>query len=398
MPSAPRGVDGGERLLTGYSGRVSTVLAVGWTATLLGRQALSPLLPAIVADLGLSPAQAGFALTLMMGLYAAVQYPSGRVSDQLSRTTVLAAGVGVMVVGFGLLTTATGYGALLLGVSLVGIGAGCYFSPARAFVSDLFVERRGQAFGVHTAAGMVGGVLAATSAATVLAVATWRAAFLPSIALLVGVLVVLHRWSREPYVLDAVTLGVRATVGRLFASTRIRRLVVGYTLFAVTLQAFVGFLPTLLQVEKGFSPTLASGGFALVYVVGVVTGPLAGRLSDRFQRARVVVGALALGVVGLVVLLVGGSVPVVGLGIVLTAVGLWAYVPTVQAYLMDLLANDSLGGDFGLLKTVYTGLGSLGPTYVGVVAERASYTAAFAGLVGCLFASTVVVFVATRGD
>jgi MFS family permease len=377
---------------------MSTALAFGWLATLLGRQAVSPLLPTIVDDLAILPSRAGFALTVMMGLYAVVQFPGGRISDQLSRTTVLAAGIGVMVAGFGLLSNTATYGGFLAGVALVGVGGGLFFSPARALLSDLFVERRGQVFGLHTAAGMVGGVLAATSAAAVLAVASWRAAFVPSIALLVVVLALLHRWSREPYVVARVSIGARATVRRLFSSRRIRWLVFAYTLFGFTLQAFVGFLPTLLQVEKGASPTLASAGFALIYATGIVASPAAGRLSDRLPRASVVVGALALGGAGLVVLVVAPSLPVAALGVGLTSFGLWAYVPTVQAYLMDLLSNESLGGDFGLLKAVYTGLGSLGPTYVGLVAERASYTAAFVGLVACLFTSALVVFVATRTD
>jgi len=52
---------------------------------------------------------------------------------------------------------------------------------------------------------------------------------------------------------------------------------------------------------------------------------------------------------------------------------------------MDLFPDDSLGGDFGASKTVYTGIGSLGPTYVGVAAAHFSYTAAFAGLTVMLF-------------
>ncbi|MFB6153551.1 MAG: MFS transporter [Halodesulfurarchaeum sp.] len=167
-------------------------------------------------------------------------------------------------------------------------------------------------------------------------------------------------------------------------------------LFGFTLQAYIGFLPTLLQFDKGFSPTLASAGFALIYVVGIVAGPVAGRLSDWLPRAPVFIGALALGGVGLIVLLLGSSTLVVAVGIALTAVGVWAYIPTIQAYLMDILSNDSLGGDFGLLKTIYTGLGSLGPTYVGLMAERASYTVAFSGLVICLFASAIVLLAATR--
>jgi MFS family permease len=353
-------------------------------------------LPAIIEGLHISPSRAGFALTLMMGLYAVSQYPGGRLSDDLSRTTVLVVGIGAMIVGFSILIVAGGYPGFLVGVAFVGMGAGSFFSPARAFLSDLYVERRGQVFGLHTAAGMIGGVLAATSAAMVIALETWRAAFVVPTILLVCVLVLLHHWSHEPYVISRVSLELRGTVRRLFTSKRVQWLVLGYALFGFTLQAFIGFLPTLLQAEKGFSPGLASGGFALIYVVGIAVGPAAGRLSDRVPRGQVAVGSLIFAGSGLIVLLSTSSLLGIYGAIAATSVGIWAYVPTIQAYMMDMFSKESLGGDFGLLKAVYTGLGSLGPTYVGMVAERSNYIVAFSGLVLCLFAAAAVIWFATR--
>lgn len=68
-----------------------------------------------------------------------------------------------------------------------------------------------------------------------------------------------------------------------------------------------------------------------------------------------------------------------------------AYPPVMQAFLMDAFPDGSMGGDLGATRTVYIGLGSLGPTYVGFVAGRASYVTAFSGLLACLVVSAVVV-------
>lgn len=388
--------EGQERLLTGYSGRISILLALGWMSTLLGRQAVSPLLPTILESLDITPSRAGFALTLMMGLYAVLQYPGGRLSDQLSRTIMLIASLVAMMAGFSLLVITVSYPGFLLGVAMVGAGAGLFFSPSRALISDLFVERRGEVLGLQTAAGMIGGLLAAGTAAGALVLPSWRLAFVPPIVFLALVLLLLYRWSRESYTVSKVNLGVFTTGIRLLGSRRIRLLILGYAFFGFTLQGFIGFLPTLLQLEKGFSPGLASGGFALIYLVGIVSGPTAGNLSDRWPRRHIITLSLALEVLGLIVLLVAASPEFVAVGIAMAAFGIWGYVPTIQAYLMDLLPADSLGGDFGWLKTIYTGLGSLGPTYVGFVAEHANYSTAFGGLIVCLSASAIVLFVATR--
>jgi hypothetical protein len=51
----------------------------------------------------------------------------------------------------------------------------------------------------------------------------------------------------------------------------------------------------------------------------------------------------------------------------------------MQSYLLGELADDSAGGDFGALKSLYTALGSTGSTYVGIVAGAASYEGAYWG-------------------
>ena len=50
-----------------------------------------------------------------------------------------------------------------------------------------------------------------------------------------------------------------------------------------------------------------------------------------------------------------------------------------------------MAGDLGGMRSLYIGLGSLGPTAVGFVAGRANYTIAFAGLAGCLLAAVTLI-------
>lgn len=380
-----------ERLFTGYSGQLALTLSGGWLITLLGRQALPPLLPTLIDGLAISPSQAGFALTLMWGLYAALMYPGGRLSDHLSRKTILVSGVLVLLLGFFLLIGTVSYYSLLLSVGLIGIGAGLYFISTRALLSDLFVSRRGQAFGLQASAGSIGSALGAAAAVGALAVATWRATFLPVVIVLAVVLYVVHRGIREPYVVARVSLGLRDTGSRLFKANEMRWLLLAYVLFSISLQAVNGFLPTFLQAEKGFSAAWASAGFALIYVVGMVSGPVAGGLGDRLSRTYISAGGLLLGTGGLALMVFFPSPVVVVSGIAVYAAGLRAFPPVIQAYLMDIFPDDSMGGDLGALKSIYTGIGSLGPTYVGFVAQEWSYTVAFAGFIPFLALSAAII-------
>lgn len=396
--AGPRTADGEatgdeERLLRGPTGRLLLTASVGWAAIQAGRLVLSPMLPAVMADLRISAFEAGVAFTVMWGLYAVGQYPSGRLSDRLSRPTLLVPGLALLSVGFGALAVAPTYAFYLLGAAVVGAGAGLYPTAARALVSDLYVRRRGQAFGLHTASGDIGGAIAAGLAVATLAVASWRAAFVPVIVVLAAVLVALHAWRRQAYDVRRVDLAVRETAGRLFGNRRFAVLLAAYVLFAFTYQGTVGFLPSFLQDAKDFSTGLAGGGFAALFVVGALVKPLSGAASDRFaSKATVGVAALVVGAAALAATVAVEAPALVAASVVVFAAGLMAFPPAMQAHLMDAFPDASMGGDLGAARTVYIGLGSLGPTYVGFVAERAGYVPAFAGLVACLLVAAALVF------
>jgi len=141
-----------------------------------------------------------------------------------------------------------------------------------------------------------------------------------------------------------------------------------------------GVSPLVSAYTKGFFPTFASGGFALVFLVGMVVMPVSGVLSDRFRRLRVAIVALVIELCGLSGLLLARSVPGILGRIAVFAAGLMAYPPVMQAYLMDWYSSETMGGDFGAFKTVYSGARGFGPVVVEFVASIASYGIAFTGL------------------
>ncbi|WP_435155627.1 MFS transporter [Haladaptatus sp. DFWS20] len=392
-----------ERLVTGYSGKLLLAVSLGWAIIQTGRLVLSPMLPTVMNSLHITEFQAGLAFTLLWGLYALGQYPSGRLSDNLSRKTLLATGLSLLIVGFGVLASAPTYSVFLLGAAVVGIGAGLYPTPARALVSDLFVTRRGQAFGLHGASGDGGGAVAAGLAVVVLATATWRFAFLPVVLLLVVVFILLHRWNREEYTApqfdvgtsQAALLDVQKTATR-FANRRTAALLVAYSLYAFVWQSVTGFLPTFLQNAKDFSPELAGGGFAVLFVVGALVKPFSGSLGDRISRPVVAAGSLVVATLALAGVIVTSSTLAVTGSVVVFSAGLMAFPPAMQAHLMDVFPDGSMGGDLGATRTIYVGLGSLGTTYVGFVAERAGYAVAFSGLLICLLVSASIVLLLAR--
>ena len=109
------------------------------------------------------------------------------------------------------------------------------------------------------------------------------------------------------------------------------------------------------------------------------------------QRRQLLWRLGVLGTVGLAGMLVFENELLIFIAIGLFAVGLMAYPPVMQAFLMDLFRNESMGADLGAIRTIYIAFGSLGPTYVGYVADVKTYSLAFTGLVLCLIASAALV-------
>ncbi|QLD91218.1 MFS transporter [Natronomonas salina] len=360
------------------------VTALAWAALQLARFAVPPLLPEIRTDLSLTLAQAGVALTVLQGVYAVFQYPSGRLSDSWSRATLLVPSLVVLAGACVVVGTARSYWWFVAGVGVFGLGKGLYAIPSRALLSDLFVEHRGRALGVFSAGTDLGGMLASGAAVAAIALATWRAVFLPVAVVLAALAALFVLWNREPYVVEAADLAVLSTARRLLATPRQRWSIVSFVLFYFMVNGVLNFLPEFLRETKAFSPTLASAAYAMLFGFGIAIKPVSGAVSDRFPRHSVAVAGMILAAAALGVLVVAESLVGIGVAIVLFAVGYKAQFPVIDAILLDAAPDANAGGDLGAARALFQGVGSLGPAFVGFTAGALDFTVAFAALAGVL--------------
>lgn len=377
---------------TRYRTRLLVVLSLGWAALQAARFVVPPLLPRIQADLGLSAAVVGLALTGFGLVYAVVQFPAGSYSDRLGRATVLVPGLALLVASVVVLGLAVHPLLFLAGLVLFGVGKGLYASPSRAQLGDLYADRRARALGIYSAGTDVGGLVAAGLATVVLATTTWRAAFAPIAVVLALVALLYVSWTREAVSWRRPPLALKATVARVWATREQRFVIAGFTLFFFVVGGVTNFYPTLLVETKGFAEPAAGGTFALIFLVGLATKPGAGALADRFPRVPVAIGGLLLGAAGIVLLVFAeGSLGILS-GTVLTAAGYKTQFPIADSVVMDVAPAESVGGDLGAARAVYLIGAALGPGYVGIVAQVAGYETAFLGLAACLVGAAALLW------
>lgn len=382
-----------ERLLTGYSGRIVILLLIATAAAFVGRNIFGPLLPAIIEDLGITSSEAGVALTIMWAAIAITQYPGGRMADQLSYKTILVSALALLTVGFGLLTVTSTYLGFVLSLIVMGLGAGAFTPSVYAQLAALFEERRGQAFGLYTSSIDIGSALSGAVAIGALALATWRVSFVPVAVAIVIVIVALHLVHRGEYVFDVfdVRLEFRETGSSLLGNPAVRWALLSYVLLSFIFQGVLGFLPAYLQFAKGLTSTLANNAFIGFFILGAGVRVVSGHLGDKLQYLTVAAGAAIVGATGLLIMYFADSLIVLALGTVLLAAGLTGFPPVMNAFLMDRFEDTSMGGDFGAARTIMILLGSIGPAYIGFLADEISYTVSFIALVPFFIACALIV-------
>jgi predicted MFS family arabinose efflux permease len=367
------------RLRRGH-GWTLLVVATGWLLVQGFRVALPAVLPQIKAEFAVGNATAGFALTVLWFAYAGMQFPSGIVADRLGERRLLVGGIALATGCLGLFYAAPVFAVFLVACGAFGVAAGLFGTPRDMLLSRTFPETVNTAYTVTFAAGSLGAAALPFVVTTLASRFGWRAAVLGLLPLFAVAL--LGLWRVVP-ARDRATAGdglsARETVVRTARALSNRTVLLasaGMVLFIFTYQSILSFLPTYLVEVKGLDQGFAAALFGLLFVFAAVVQPLAGTLADRHGERPTIVVLVVLSTVTLVALpftdggiALAALVPTLGIRI---AIG-----PLTSAYVVRELPEAVQGSGWGLLRTVFFGVGSTGSTVVGLFADAGLFDAAF---------------------
>lgn len=312
---------------TRYAWYVVAVLTLANVSGFVDRQILSLLVPPIKRDLGLSDTQVSYLLGLSFSVfYTLLGLPIARLADVSSRRRIMAVGTALWSVMTMLCGVAGSFGRLLLTRIGVGVGEATLDAPSVSLLADYFPpERLATAVSVYSLgiflgsglAYVIGGAIVGVVAAKgtwhwpiVGAIRPWQSVFIVVGApgLLVSLLMLTVREpARHGAAGRAVPVReVAAYVGRhrrTFAPFTL-----GFALSATVNYGIAAWLATFLIRTYGWSATRA--GFvqgALTMTIGVAATIVGGRLADRFAARGHADGALRVGIIGSVGMLVAAS-------------------------------------------------------------------------------------------
>jgi FSR family fosmidomycin resistance protein-like MFS transporter len=325
---------------------------------------ITPILPVLIQQFGLSLALAGFLVTAREFSGSLVQPFYGFLGDRLGRRWLLGLGPLITVATVGLIGLTPNYAILVLIMLLIGVGSAAFHPQGAALAGEASGDRRGLGMGVFAAGGTLGVALAPL--AIVPLVSRWglRATVLAAIpGLLVGLFLLVseHRLRLGTVVKHRSLRLDFGGHGRAMALLVV--IAVSRTTVVVSL---ISFLPVLMQ-ERGFTLVGAGAVLSLFLVSSVLASVVGGYLGDLTEPKRVI-GLTAIMAIPFLqgALRVNGSLMVAALclgGVLLEA------SRSLNTAMAQSLAPENAGIASSFTMGLAFGVGGMGVTLIGRLAD-----------------------------
>ncbi len=340
------------------------------------------LLPFWAEAFGLSLAQVGALKLVISGALSSIQVPAGLLAERVGERPVLVAGTLLAAAGFIGLGFSGGLAALVIGLLLIGFGAGTQHPLVSAVVSKAHPGHgRRAALGTYNFCGDLGKVAVPASVAAVTAAVGWRygavAAGLFGLFAGVLILILFRRLAvggpdprRPDHHAEAKAQGWGITDRRGFSALSVIAMIDSSVRYG-----FLTFLSFLL-IGKGAPVETVGFALVLVFAGGAVGKLVCGLIAERVGILRTVIATEAATGVLLAALV---ALPLTPALFVLPFAGIALNGTSSVLYgtVADFVAADRQARAFGLFYSLGTGAGAVAPLCYGLVSDSWSVEVTF---------------------
>ncbi len=365
--------------------------------------AFAPMIPALRELLNVSYTEVGFAITVMNGVSALTQAPTGFIVDRYGPRLLLFIGVLIGASGFLLIGALPTYPMLILGAVLIGLGNAVYHPADYSILSaEMRPARMGRAFSIHSFTGYIGFALAPPVVLTLLSLDGVRLALI--VSGLIGVVLALPLLPDIPHEQRGLKARRASPKPRTSSSALLTPAVIALTLMFTTLNMSTGMIQTFMMVALGqlFDMPLAVGNTALtvflsMLVVGIIIG---GLIADRLKHQSTM-AAIGLTMAALLICVAGNvNLGVTGTMIVVGAAGLLAgiIVPSRDLLVRQASPPDAVGRVFGIVTTGFNFGGMVSPIVGGSLVDHHAPVWIFYTSAAFMLLTVVIAVVVDRSE
>lgn len=345
--------------------------------------ATQALLPLLAREFRASAAAVGLTVSATTFAVALVAPFVGAVADVLGRKRIIVSAIFLLAAPTALLAATASLDQLIGGRFVQGLLLPPIFAVTVAYIGDEWpVDEVPAVTGLYIAGSGLGGFLGRFLTGVVSEAWGWREAFLAlaAINLICGAAVALFL-PRERHFMRAP--GLSSSFRMMLRHWTDRRLLATFAVGFSVLFAFVAgfsYVNFYLAAPPFGLSTAGLGSIFIVYLLGVVSSPWAGRAMRRFGRRRVAVAAVGSWSLGLLLTLLPSLWAVIA-GLAVAAASGFILQTCATSYLAS-AATQARSSAVGLYVTCYYVGGSLG----GIVPAPAWEAAGWPGCVALVIA------------
>ncbi|MEV0366804.1 MFS transporter [Nocardia fusca] len=353
----------GHRAGTATYRRATLALFAAGMANFMTLWYVQGLLPVFSSKFSVTPTHAALAVSVTTALLAVTIVPAGMLSERFGRVPVMTfSALSSTIVGL-ILPWSPTFEVLVAGRALQGLLCAGVPAVAMAYLVEEFDARGlGAAMGTYVAGTSVGGLTGRLIPTLGLDVMPWNWAF-QSVTVLAAVFAVIFVWkvptSRN---FTPRRVSVRQSLAELVAHLRDRTLLclfgVGFLLLGAFMAVYNYLAYHLLNAPFSLPASLVGSVFVL-YLAGTASSAVAGRCSDRFGRARILLAAVLVMGAGLSITL-SNSLGILLLGVALTTTGFFAAHSIASGWVPARATTNRSGASSLYLLSYYLGSALLG--------------------------------------
>jgi FSR family fosmidomycin resistance protein-like MFS transporter len=343
-------------------------------------QLLTPIIiPKITADYGLSNFTAGTLLACFLASYCLLPVLSGYLSQTYGRKLLLSLGFAISGLSF----LAIGFTdniiifALLLFVA--GAGGSTYHPNGVPILAEFYPNNRGQILGLHQTGGAVGSFIAPILTGALVLNFGWR----PTLMVLAipGIVLALVLWFSisQEHPLGKTTQSqnsrTRLTNMKIYGSAFL--FVAAAFIYVLGLRGTDALANQYFTYGRGIENILeASLLFAALKAAGLFSAPLCGRLSDIYDRKKVLIALVIIESASLYATTITPTILLV-VPCIIFGFAAFGLLGVGEALLADITPADQINTIFGVNFTISFSSAPILAAVLGIIADQYSFDVGF---------------------